>query len=190
MKRWITLLIVAGLALACLSGCAEEGDRKAQTAATTEKADAPYGVYVCKLGLDCDCLEAGVLREYIKNFGEIDYVLQLNENLTLEMYLDLDLDNYIVAFLKKYANREEMSYAESRDYWISKCGSEESFRSLVKEEMNGHLGTKAIEGQSVRYSVSGNTIRCEWNGEVFSFTYDGNSVRIPMDDTILTFVRK
>lgn len=179
MKRWIILLIVAALSLACFTGCAEEGAQKAQTAATTEKVDAIYGEYVCKIGPDSEWLEPDVNREYIKNFGEIEWVLRLNKNMTLEVYTNINLDNYIVAFLKTYAR------SESWNYLISGYGSEESLRSALEELLSEVISPKA--GQ---WYISGNTIRCELDGELLSLSYDGNSVSLTDGGANLTFVRR
>lgn len=190
MKRWIILLIVAALSPACFTGCAEEGAQKAQTAATTEKVDTIYGDYVCKIGLDTEGLESDVLQEYIKNFGEIDSVLRLNKNMTLEKYLDLDLENYIVAFLKNYAREKEITYSESWNYWVSGYGSEERFRSAMEEQMNGHGGTKENPWFCLTYSISGNTIPCELDGEVLSLSYNANSASLTVDGDNIPFVRR
>lgn len=184
MKRWIILLIVAALSLACFTGCAEESAQKAQTAATTEKVDAIYGEYVWKIGPDTEWLESDVAREYIKNFGEIEYVLRLNKNMTLEFYTNINLDNYIVAFLKDYAREKEITYSESWNYFISECGSEESFRSDMEDQLSGVISPKAGS-----WYISGNTIRCELDGELLSLSYDANSASLTNGGD-MTFVRR
>lgn len=182
MKRWIILLIVAALSLACFTGCAEEGAQKAQTAATTEKVDAIYGEYVCKIGPDTEWLEGDDMREYIKNFGEIEWVLRLNKNMTLEMYTNINLDNYIVAVLKNYAREKEITYSESWNYFISGFGSEESFRSAMEDQLSGMMRTGS-------WYISGNTVRCELDGELLSLSYDANSASLT-DGGDITFVRR
>lgn len=204
MKRWILLLTVAALLLACFTGCGNESAKapetsgipqttKGNTAGESETNNDPCGRYVFHLtqnwlnnlpGSAGRSDMAGAFGVYLSNFGSIEYVLELNRDMTFEYGFELDRDDLIEAYMLYFAEQNNTTYDEIWNQWIQEYGSKEEVIRAFRRDFSDSLM------YSGTYTVSGNTIRCECDGEVLSFTYDGNSVSIADQGIGVTFVRQ